>query len=300
MDPAGGAATEDRRRLHDWYAPRRRAYPWRTDPPDPYRVLVSEVMLQQTQAPRVAPIFEVFVERFPDAAQLAAAGRGDVITAWAGLGYHRRAVALHEAARRVVVVHGGRIPADVGSLRALPGVGPYTASAVASIAFGERRAAVDTNVRRIAARYLLGAEPDELDPVTLIAAADAWVPPANPGDSEPGEWNPGDWNQALMDLGREVCRPRPRCDACPLRRCRFALAGRIGRSSARRQAPFDGSLRQLRGRILALLRDERSIRVGGLHDDLGEPAERVAVAVDGLVRDGLASRTAPDTLTLAG
>ena len=286
----GAAATSaaDRRRLLEWYAPRRGAYPWRSDPPDPYRVLVSEVMLQQTQAPRVAPIFEVFVERFPDVRSLACATRSDVIGAWAGLGYHRRAVSLHEAARAIVSLHDGRVPPDVAALRSLPGIGPYTASAVASIAYGERRAAVDTNVRRITSRYAFGAEPDEVDVRAIDGAAERWVDASRPGD----------WNQALMDLGRDLCRTRPRCDGCPLRRCRFKAAGRVGRPSTRRQTPFDGSLRQLRGRILAVLRSQRPIDVASLGDELGEPAERVAVAVDGLLRDGLATRARSGRLTL--
>jgi A/G-specific adenine glycosylase len=285
---AAAASTADRRRLLDWYEPRRSAYPWRADPPDPYRVLVSEVMLQQTQAPRVAPIFEAFVRRFPDVRALARASRADVIKAWAGLGYHRRAVALHEAAGAIVARHGGCVPDGVEALLSRPGVGPYTASAVASIAFGERRAAVDTNVRRIAARYLFGAEPDEVARSALAAGADDWVDPGRPAD----------WNQALMDLGRDVCRPRPRCDGCPLRRCRFRAAGRVGRPTSRPQAAFDGSVRQLRGRILAALRARPTVDVRSIGHELGEPAERIAVAVDGLVRDGLAARTG-SALTLA-
>ena len=237
-------------------------------------------MLQQTQAPRVAPIFEAFVARFPDVGTLARARRSDVITAWAGLGYHRRAVALHDAAQAIVGRHGGLVPRDVEDLVALAGVGPYTASAVASIAFGARRAAVDTNVRRIAARYLFGGEPDEVAPRDLVDAADRWVPRTRPGD----------WNQALMDLGRTACRPQPRCDACPLRRCSFRASGRTAVPPSRRQAPFEGSLRQLRGRVLAALRAGGPVDVPALADAIAEPRERIRAAVDGLVRDGLAER----------
>jgi A/G-specific adenine glycosylase len=125
-----------RRAVLDWYGPRRHAYPWRRGRRDAYRTLVSEVMLQQTQASLVGPIFEAFVARFPDVAALGEASRADVLRAWAGLGYNRRAVALHETARAVVREHGGRVPRDVGSLTRLPGVGPYTAAAVASIGHG--------------------------------------------------------------------------------------------------------------------------------------------------------------------
>jgi len=121
--------------LRAWYRPRREGYPWRRQGVDPYAVLVSEVMLQQTQAARVASAFEGFLRRFPDVSSLAAASRADVIRAWAGLGYHRRAVALHEAARTIVRVHGGMVPRDPRALQQLPGIGRYTASAVAAIAF---------------------------------------------------------------------------------------------------------------------------------------------------------------------
>jgi A/G-specific adenine glycosylase len=287
--PGSRALAADRRRLFDWYEPRRDAYPWRTEPPDPYLVLVSEVMLQQTQAPRVVPIFEAFVARFPVVGVLAGARRSDVIVAWAGLGYHRRAVALHRAAWTIVEEHGGKVPRELEALRALPGVGPYTASAVASIAYGVPTAAVDTNVRRIAARYLLGREADEVSSGDLGRAANRWVPRVRSGD----------WNQALMDLGRDVCRPRPRCDVCPLRGCGFRATGRRGGSSSRRQPAFEGSLRQVRGRVLAALRASSSVSEAGLVADLAEPPERVAAAVAGLVDDGLAATDRHGRISLA-
>ncbi len=129
-----------REALRAWYRPRRRAYAWRRTR-DPYAVLVSEFMLQQTQAPRVEPLFTAFLQRFPSVATLGEASRADVLRAWAGLGYNRRAVRLHEAARAIVREHDGRVPSDLAALLRLPGVGPYTASAVASIAFGDRTAA---------------------------------------------------------------------------------------------------------------------------------------------------------------
>lgn len=148
-----------------WYEPRRRAYPWRARP-TPYRVLVSEIMLHQTQASRVEPVFAAFVRRWPSARALAAASRAEVVKAWSGLGYNRRAVALHEAARVIVAEHGGRVPRSLGALRRLPGVGPYTAAAVASIAFGEPVPLVDTNVRRVLARAELGVDARTLRPRT--------------------------------------------------------------------------------------------------------------------------------------
>lgn len=142
----------------DWYRPRRHAYSWRRGRRSPYRTLVSEVMLQQTQASRVEPIFDAFVARFPDVGALGAASRADVLRAWAGLGYNRRAVALHETARIVVREHGGRVPRDAEALTRLPGVGPYTAAAVASIGHGDPVAALDGNVRRVVARAIRGAK----------------------------------------------------------------------------------------------------------------------------------------------
>ena len=154
--------TQLRAAVLEWYRPRRHAYAWRRGRRNAYRTLVSEVMLQQTQAARVKPIFEAFVARFPGVAALAAASRADVLRAWAGLGYNRRAVALHEAARAIVREHRGRVPNDVGALVRLPGMGPYTASAVASIGYGAPVAALDGNVRRVVARAVRGAEPDEV------------------------------------------------------------------------------------------------------------------------------------------
>jgi A/G-specific adenine glycosylase len=273
-----------REALLAWYRPRADAYPWRRGA-SPYAVLVSEVMLQQTQAPRVVPAFAAFLRRFPDVPALAAASRADVLRAWAGLGYNRRALALRDAAGAIVHDHDARVPATVAELSALPGVGPYTASAVASIAFGVPVAAVDTNARRIVARVVHGVEADELAPAQLRTDADALV--------DQGE--PGAWNQALMDLGREVCRPRPRCAECPLRTmCAFAASGREGRGSVRRQPVFEGSMRQVRGRVVAGLRERGTASVAELADAAGIDRERVTKAVAALARDGLVTASDPE------
>ena len=263
--------------LLGWYRPRRRAFAWRRTR-DPYAIWVSEVMLQQTQAARVEPRFRAFLRRFPTVSALAGASRADVVRAWDGLGYHRRAVSLHEAARAVVRDHAGRLPRAAATLRTLPGIGPYTAAAVASIAFGEPVPALDVNATRIVARAVLGAEPDEVGGAELRAAAARVLPPAQPGA----------WNQALMDLGREACRPSPRCSTCPLQPwCRFAATERTGRGAGRRQPPFEGSVRQARGRIVAALRQEPSISVRGLAGRLGVDPAGVDAALDGLARDGI-------------
>jgi A/G-specific adenine glycosylase len=285
---------EGRRALMEWYCHRRGAYPWRVRP-SPYRVLVSEIMLQQTQAGRVVPAFERFVARFPTIAVLARAPRSEVVRAWSGLGYNRRAVALSDAARAVVAEHDGRIPRSRESLRRLPGVGPYTAAAVASLAFGEPVVAVDTNVRRVVARAVLGVDGPEASPAEVGEAAQRWI----------HRRDPGGFNQALMDLGREVCRPVPRCGVCPLsgpcrfRRARRPVANASTRAPAlaasRRAPPFQGSSRQVRGKVVEALRGRRWATLAGLAREAGVPWSRVAPAVralaaEGIVRAGPAAR----------
>src|SRR5215213_3545600 len=263
-----------------WYEPRARLYAWRRGRPSPYRTLVSELMLQQTQAARVEPAFLAFVRRFPTVGALAAADRADVLRAWAGLGYNRRAVSLHRAARVVVHEHRGRVPVDVVLLRQLPGVGPYTAAAVASVAGGVAVPAIDVNVRRIVARVSGGAR---TRPAEVDAIAASWVDRSDPGA----------WNQALMDLGREHCRAVPRCDGCPLERwCTFRLSGGAvaAPAVARRQPRFDGSMRQVRGRIVGVLRERSRATTSALSVSTGLPHDRVAIALDGLVRDGVVER----------
>jgi A/G-specific adenine glycosylase len=257
-------------------------------------VLVSEVMLQQTQVSRVEPAWERFVDRFPTPAALAAPPLGEVLRAWKGLGYNRRAAALWRAAGVIVAEHGGEVPGEVAALRRLPGVGAYTAAAVAACAFGVPVPAVDTNLRRVVARALLGCAPADAAPATLAAAAEAWL------DRD----DPGAWNQALMDLGREVCRPVPRCAACPLQpECRSLApgldtmrpergtrpAGGPAGRPPRRQPPFEGSTRQLRGRIVDALRVAPTASLEALARRWDEPLERVAAAARALAAEGLVS-----------
>ena len=260
----------------------RRAYPWRSRRPDPYAVLVSEVMLQQTQASRVVPAFEAFMERFPTVDALATAPLADVIRAWGGLGYPRRAAALHAAALVVEGEHGGQVPSEPVALRRLPGVGEYTAAAVASLGYGRPVAAVDTNVRRIwlvpctASIQTTSQRHDSGRTRRLGSIRD----------------DPASWNQALMDLGRTVCRPAPRCELCPMGTwCRFAASGRRGRPSSRRQAPFEGSLRQVRGAVLASLRQRSPLTVTGVTTATGFEPDRVVEAIQGLARDGVVDAT---------
>jgi A/G-specific adenine glycosylase len=258
-----------------WYAPRARAYAWRRGRPSAYRTLVSEVMLQQTQASRVEPVFVAFLRRFPSVRALAAAEGGEVLRAWAGLGYNRRAVSLHRAARIVVARHGGRVPVDPVALRSLPGVGPYTAAAVASIAGGAPVPALDVNVRRLVSR--VAGSSDGVDEV-----AAAW---ADRDDI-------GGWNQALMDIGREHCRAMPRCAGCPLEPwCAFRRRG--GEDpwvAGRPQSAFDGSMRQVRGRVVALLRERPSAGRQTIRREIGGSPDRVDAAIGSLVTDAIVER----------
>jgi A/G-specific adenine glycosylase len=192
-----------------WYDRHRRRLPWRAEPgeiPDPYRVWLSEIMLQQTTVPAVAPYFLRFIERWPTVFDLAAAPLEEVLTEWAGLGYYARARNLHACARAVVEEHGGRFPDSAEALARLPGIGPYTAGAIAAIAFNRRAAAVDGNAERVLARLFEIRAPLPQSKAELRRRAEELVPDARPGD----------FAQALMDLGATVCTPAsPRCMVCP-------------------------------------------------------------------------------------
>jgi A/G-specific adenine glycosylase len=204
-----------RRRLLAWYTRHQRDLPWRRTR-DPYAILVSEIMLQQTQVARVEDYWKRFVGRYPTVADLAAASADAVHESWAGLGYYARARNLHAAARAVVRDHDGALPSSPEALRKLPGIGRYTAAAVASIAFGADVGTVDTNVARVLGRVfrIRGAVKSAARAKRTWRLVDALVPPGRAGD----------WNQALMDLGATICTARgPRCRACPVATaCRYA------------------------------------------------------------------------------
>lgn len=209
--------------LLDWYAVHKRSLPWRSTR-DPYRIWVSEVMLQQTRVATVVPYYEAFVGRYPDIRALAAASLEDVLKSWEGLGYYARARNLHRAAGIVVREMEAKIPRDYGVLRTLPGVGDYVAAAVASIAYGDPRAAIDGNVRRVLARLFL------IDsPIGTAAAVHAFGERANYVIDRS---NPGDFNQALMEFGAIVCTPQnPACGRCP-------VAAQCGARAASSQASY--------------------------------------------------------------
>ena len=266
-----------------WYATNARDLPWRRTR-DPYRVLVSEIMLQQTQVDRVLPYYDVFIQRFPSIQALAAAPVGEVIKAWGGLGYNRRAVNLHRAASHIVRELGGVFPRDVPSLLALPGIGPYTAGAVACFAFEQDVAFVDTNMRRVVHRLFVGVDVPRPavseSPLLRIAAT---AVPAGRG------WS---WNQALIEFGALQCTARrPACVVCPLQaECRAypaiqsAIAERPRTTGSESATPYNGSRRYFRGRVIAALRDLPEVDTSrgiDLHD-LGQR-----------IRDGFSEQDVP-------
>ena len=252
-------------RLLAWYDANRRELPWRAPPgerAEPYRVWLSEIMLQQTVAAAAAPYFRRFVERWPDVEALAAASLDEVLQAWQGLGYYARARNLHAAARTVAAHYGGRFPDSEAALRALPGVGDYTAAAIAAIAFDRKATVVDGNVERAMARLFRIETPLPAAKKAIRNAAAALTP----------EERPGDYAQAVMDLGATVCLPRrPRCGACPWSGdCRARAAGvaeRLPVKAPRRRRPVrrgiaywteDGA-----GRVLLRRRPENGL-LGGM------------------------------------
>ncbi len=287
-------------RLLDWYRRHGRAsLPWRAVR-DPYRTLVSEFMLQQTQVDRVVPKFEAFVERFPDFEALARASAADVLRHWKGLGYNTRAVRLHRIAEAVAERYHGEMPKQRGELRTLPGIGPYTAAAIRAFAFDLDDAPIDTNVRRIVHRFYFGIEyPPAVRASRLDDCARAMLPPGRSHD----------WNSALMDLGSAICTTRaPQCGSCPLRgECAAAPIDAADLERRRKAAarprspqsalPFEMTTRYARGRIVDRLRDlapgER-ISLLDLHRSIassipGRGYEEVCELVAALNADGLVS-----------
>lgn len=287
---ASADANELHRRVGEWYRVNARDLPWRRRR-DPYAVVVSEFMLQQTQASRAAPAFEAFLRAFPTLQALADAEASAVIRAWAGMGYNQRAVRLHRLAQTVMREHGGELPRSVEELRRLPGVGPYTAAAVACFAFGASVPVADTNVYRVLSRVLYGVDA----PSRVVV--DRRVAELTPGADSPATAQ--EWHQGLMDLGASVCAAaRPRCMLCPLREvCEAADALQDGARPALaeasipyapKQGRYEGSTRYYRGKTVELLRalpPGETLPLTALRERLGDAALAV---VNGLQRDGLA------------
>jgi A/G-specific adenine glycosylase len=279
----------------DWYAASKRDLPWRRPGAGAWAVLVSEVMLQQTPVARVLPAYHAWLERWPAPAALAASSPADAVRQWGRLGYPRRALRLHAAAGVITERHGGTVPGDIGALLALPGVGSYTAAAVATFAYGQCHAVLDTNVRRVLSRMASGRE----QPPASVSVAETRLAqsllPADPALAPT-------WSVALMELGALVCTAsKPRCGACPVAAyCTWNLAGRPAGDTPRRVQRYEGTDRQCRGRLLAVLREADGPVPAARLDTAWPDAVQRARALDGLVADGLAEPLPGNAYALPG
>ncbi len=279
-----------------WYAGSARALPWRAAGTSPWGVFLSEVMAQQTPVARVEPVWREWVRRWPSPRALVGAAPGEAVRAWGRLGYPRRALRLHEAATEMVRAHDGAVPGTVAELLALPGVGRYTAAAVACFAFGVPTAVVDTNVRRVLTRVLVaGGRPAPVltQAETRLAAA---ALPADPEDANT-------WNVAVMELGALVCTARsPRCGDCPVRHlCAWNRAGRPAyEGPLRRAQAWEGTDRQARGALLAVLRAaDGAVTLAALTRAWPDESQR-SRCLGTLVADGLVEPLPPDHFRLPG
>lgn len=291
-------------RLSDWFDNAARDLPWRLPSRTPWGVLVSEIMLQQTPVSRVLPVWEEWVTRWPTPADLAAVPSGEAVRHWGRLGYPRRALRLHATATAVVVRHHGEVPSSYDALLALPGVGTYTAAAVAAFAFGRRETVVDTNIRRVQARLVGGAA---LPSPSLTAAEMKRAANLMPDDDDASVR----WNVAVMELGALICTARtPACERCPvLDRCAWVAAGRPAPTYVPKGQSWAGTDRQVRGAIMHVLRQaETPVPRSLIHErpvelthgtpatleklyGLNAPLEQLERALDGLLSDGLAEET---------
>jgi A/G-specific adenine glycosylase len=291
MTPRARIDRKAQSRVLTWFDEHGRHLPWRENR-DPYRTLVAEVMLQQTHTGRVTPSYDTFLQRFPTLERLAHAPAMEVIRAWKGLGYNRRAIDLHRAAQTIVREHVGAFPREPAALKRLPGLGEYSCSAIASFAFDAQVPVVDTNVRRVLARSVAGLDAPEIPAGELNDLAAEWLPA---GEAYR-------WNQALMDIGAMICRvSKPLCTKCPLRTtCVYRAKGRTRNAPVRapkKEERFEGSRRQARGTIVDHLR--RAARKGislselsGLMQPNGDrDLGRLVEVLTTLEREGLAELT---------
>jgi A/G-specific adenine glycosylase len=286
-------AVIDSRQLSRWYEHAQRDLPWRRPGVTAWQILVSEFMLQQTPVARVEPIWLTWVARWPTPSATAAASAADVLRAWGKLGYPRRAKRLHECAKVIAELFDDVVPSDVETLLTLPGIGAYTARAVACFAYQQRVPVVDTNVRRVVARAVHGradaaaSSPRDLDDVAALLPNDVRAPR---------------FSVALMELGATVCTARaPRCGLCPLSTCLWRSRGYPAGTSARRVQKYAGTDRQVRGRLLDVLRGNASPVTREQLDVawLTDTAQRDR-ALDSLLTDGLVEQTADGRFALAG
>ena len=285
-------------KLHEpilaWYDEHARDLPWRSAAASPWSVMVSEFMLQQTPVARVLPVHEAWLRRWPTPAALASETPGEAVRAWGRLGYPRRALRLHAAATTIVERHDGEVPASYDDLRELPGVGDYTAAAIATFAHGRRHVVLDTNVRRVLTRVATGVEfPAASVTKGERTLAAELLPPDEPTAAT--------WSVAVMELGALVCTAtNPRCGACPVADlCAWRAAGHPAYDGPPRKVQaWAGTDRQCRGRLLAVLRDaEGEVTQARLDAAWSEELQR-ARCLASLVEDGLVARTPRGTFAL--
>ncbi|NKZ11661.1 A/G-specific adenine glycosylase [Mycolicibacterium septicum DSM 44393] len=282
----------DAEQLVSWYTDAQRDLPWRRQGVTAWQILVSEFMLQQTPVARVEPIWLAWIDRWPTPSATAAAGSAEVLRAWGKLGYPRRAKRLHECAVVIAGEYGDEVPTDVDTLLTLPGIGAYTARAVACFAYSASVPVVDTNVRRVVTRVLRGqadapARARDLDDVAALLPDDATAPT---------------FSAALMELGAVVCTARaPQCGSCPLSHCRWRSAGYPEGTTTRKVQRYAGTDRQVRGKLLDVLRDSSSPVTRAQLDVawLTDTAQRDR-ALDSLLVDGLVEQTVDGRFALAG
>ncbi|MFC5494479.1 A/G-specific adenine glycosylase [Nocardioides caricicola] len=276
-----------------WYDEHARELPWRGPSASAWSVMVSEFMLQQTPVARVLPVHEQWLSRWPSPADLAAEPSGEAVRAWGRLGYPRRALRLHAAATAIVQRHGGEVPEEYDDLRALPGIGDYTAAAIATFAYGRRHVVLDTNVRRVFARAIQGVQ----FPAPAVTKAEREVALA----VLPGEEDAPTWSVAVMELGALVCTAAsPRCADCPIAGlCAWRSAGHPAYDGPpRKTQAWAGTDRQCRGRLLAVLRDsDGPVHRSRLDAAWSDEGQRVRCLAS-LVEDGLLVHAAPDVYAL--
>jgi A/G-specific adenine glycosylase len=278
-----------------WYAASARDLPWRRPGTSPWAILVSEIMLQQTPVARVRPAHAAWMARWPTPAALAGATAADAVRQWDRLGYPRRALWLHGIARVLVSQHGGEVPASAEVLVTLPGIGPYTAAAVATFAFGQRHAVLDVNVRRVLTRLVAGAaQPPAAPSAAERRLAQALLP------DEPAA--AARWSVAVMELGALVCTSsRPACPACPVSAsCAWRAAGQPPPAARKASQGYEGTDRQCRGRLLAVLRAADGPVAGPALDAVWHDTGQRARALAALVADGLVTSRPDGSFALPG
>lgn len=279
-----------------WYETNARDLPWRRPDASPWSILVSEIMLQQTPVVRVLPAWEAWMERWPTPAHLAKEPSGEAVRMWNRLGYPRRALRLHACAVAITEEHDGEVPDDHATLLALPGIGAYTAAAVASFAYGQRHAILDTNVRRVLARAETGVEyPPKTQTKAEVALAESLLPPLPSVAAR--------WGVAVMELGALVCTARsPRCADCPIAgQCAWRSAGRPAYDGPpRRGQTYAGTDRQVRGKLLAVLRDSTEPVAKAALDAVWDDHVQRERSLDALIDDGLVDPLGDGRFALPG